>query len=65
MKTKAATLALAAIMLLASCATRSDPTFMNNASAAINGGWMDAGAGAMRSPGLQNRNRVHPFFGAQ
>jgi hypothetical protein len=57
------TMILAAVLLLASCATRSDPTFMNNASASINGGWMDAGSGQMMmSPGIQTPT-VHPFFG--
>jgi hypothetical protein len=57
---------IAALSLLASCCTRSDPTFMNNAGLAINGGLVASPlGGAMMSPGLQNRNRVHPFFGAQ
>lgn len=50
-------------MFLVSCAAPSDPGFMQNASAAINGGTIATPAGAMMAPGLQNRNRVHPFFG--
>lgn len=52
------------IGLLTSCASSSDPTFMANASAAINGGIIESPSGAAMSPGLQNKNRPHPFFGA-
>lgn len=50
-------------MLVTSCAAPSDPTFMQNAAASINGGMIGGPAGAMMAPGLQNRNRPHPFFG--
>jgi hypothetical protein len=56
---------LAAIALLPSCATRSDSTFMENAGAAMHGGMIASPAGVMFSPGIDNRNRPHPFFGAQ
>lgn len=52
------------VALLSSCAAPSDPEFMKQSSAAINGGLIATPSGAMMSPGLQNRNRVHPFFGA-
>lgn len=65
MKTKLMLL-LAAIALLPSCATRSDSTFMDNAGAAIHGGAIVSPLGdVMYSPGIQNRNRIHPFYGAQ
>lgn len=49
--------------ILTGCASPSDPTFINNASAAINGGFIVSPDGTLASPGLQNRNRIHPFFG--
>jgi hypothetical protein len=58
-------LLLAALVLLPSCATRSDSTFMENAGAAMHGGMIATPAGMMMSPGIDNRNRPHPFFGAQ
>lgn len=58
-------LLILAALALPCCATRSDPTFMNNAAAAMHGGMIASPVGVMMSPGLQNRNRPHPFFGAQ
>jgi hypothetical protein len=53
------------IMSLSSCSTPSDPVFMQNAGAAINGGPVTTlGGTMMMSSGLQNRNRPHPFFTA-
>lgn len=66
MKTKRTMAALALLvtgMALASCATRSDPTFMNNAAAAMHGGMIASPAGdMMMSPGIRTP-AVHPFFG--
>lgn len=50
--------------LLTQCATPSDPTFMTVNSAAIHGGVVVTPDGPMAFSGVQNRNRVHPFFGA-
>jgi hypothetical protein len=38
---------------------------MENAGAAMHGGMIATPAGMMMSPGIDNRNRPHPFFGAQ
>lgn len=59
---KRTSIILAALALLTSCATRSDSTFMENAGAAIHGGMIVSPLGAMYSPGIDNRNRPHPFF---
>lgn len=57
------TVAVACAMVTCSCASKGDPTFMNNASAAINGGpVMLPGGQVSFSPG-QNTPEVHPFFG--
>lgn len=56
---------LTGVVGLCSCATPSDPAFMQAASAGINGGLVQTSDGRMMmSAGLQNRNRPHPFFGA-
>lgn len=65
MKTFALLLCILVAALLCSCSSPSDPTFMRNAGASINGGTVQSADGRMMlSPGLQNRNRPHPFFGA-
>lgn len=49
-------------LCLPSCASKSDPTFMNNASASINGGFITTANGPMMAPGIETP-AVHPFFG--
>lgn len=71
MKTRTIQIAIVLLTLgviflaLTGCSTPSDPTFMRNASAAIQGGMVQTPDGRMMmSPGLQNRSHPHPFFGA-
>jgi hypothetical protein len=51
------------MMLLTGCSSPTDPTFIQNAAAAMHGGIIQGPDGAaLMSPGMNNGSHPHPFF---